>query len=236
MKYDKDYGIIVLEKGYAPGPSSILKRRRVLDLLKSFKPGKVIEVGCGAGAILYDVSNLGFECSAIETSDKAREIARYIQQKRVTKFQVFSHENPDWIACFDYVFSFDVLEHIEADDLALVKWAQWLKSKGYIFLTVPMHVKRWGPDDVAVGHFRRYERMGLEDKLQKSGFEILHYEFWGFPLSNMIRPLRNRKYKAIMKAHEKKGLSREEGTALSGIERSAEAKLLIATKTRNLLV
>jgi 2-polyprenyl-3-methyl-5-hydroxy-6-metoxy-1,4-benzoquinol methylase len=102
--YDKDYGIVAKEKGYAPAPSFILRRRRILDLLKSFKPGNVIEVGCGAGALLYDVSKLGYHCTALETSEKAREIAKHIHEKNGSKLQIFSKANPDWKANFDYVF------------------------------------------------------------------------------------------------------------------------------------
>jgi SAM-dependent methyltransferase len=225
MVYDKDYGVIVKERGFAPGPSSILKRWRILTNLRSFNTGSVLEVGCGAGALLHDVSNLGFECSAIETSEKANDIAKYIQSNSGQKYDIYLNENPDWENSFNYVFSFDVLEHIEDDNSALTKWSSWLKNMGILFLTVPAHTNRWGIDDEAVGHYRRYNREGLDVKLRNAGFETLHFEYWGFPLSNMIRPLRNRKYKSIMDATSNK-ISKEKASASSGVEREAELKLL----------
>ena len=49
---------------------------------------------------------------------------------------------------------------------------------------------------------------------------------WGYPLSNLMRPLRIRKYRNIIEADTEKLLGREQRTALSGVERSAEAKFL----------
>lgn len=196
-----------------------------MALLKSFTPGKVIEVGCGAGAVLYDISRLGYHCTALETSEKARETAEYINRDSAN-FTSCAQADPGWKNTFDFVFSFEVLEHIEDDEQALSLWASWLKDKGYLFLSVPAHVKRWGPDDEAVGHFRRYERRCLEAKLLTAGLEVIHHECWGYPLNSLMRPLRIRKYRKVLANHQNEGLSRENRSAMSGVERSAEAKLL----------
>ncbi|MCX6272281.1 MAG: class I SAM-dependent methyltransferase [Bacteroidetes bacterium] len=67
---------------------------------------------------------------------------------------------------------FDVLEHIENDVGYLATIYNLLVEDGLVFITVPAYRTLWSAKDVEAGHFRRYTRKELEEKLKAIGFNI----------------------------------------------------------------
>jgi SAM-dependent methyltransferase len=223
MEYHPLYGPVVTEKGWVPSPGFLLRRDRILRLLAGMPPGKLLEIGCGAGTLLHELSLRGFTCEALETSASALEVARHVNAKAGMLYQ-----SPQlrWTNRFDYLFAFEVLEHIEDDGAALINWHSWLKPGGEILMSVPAHVRKWNASDVWAGHVRRYERSGLIDLIASSGFVTEHCENYGFPLANVISPLRA--WVHARNLEERRSGSHEEPTYnndLSGIQRNTESKL-----------
>eukprot|EP00439_Symbiodinium_sp_Y106_P089111 s1_g1647.t1 len=72
----------------------------------------------------------------------------------------------------DLVFSSNVLEHIEDDLAALRAIREKLDQNGYVFLYLPAFMVLWTNMDETVGHFRRYTRAELKQKLQSVGFDV----------------------------------------------------------------
>lgn len=68
---------------------------------------------------------------------------------------------------------FDVLEHIEDDREFLKFLHSKLSTRGLIFLTVPAHKWLFSQHDLALGHFRRYDKRNLSKILNECGFEVL---------------------------------------------------------------
>ena len=214
--------MIAKEVGWVPAPGYLLRRDRVLRVLRGLAPGELLEVGCGAGALIHDLDQRGFRCSALETGDKAREIAAYINRQNHTSF--FARAG-NWQEHFDQILALEVLEHISDDVGALKQWHSWLKPGGRIVISVPAYQRRWGADDVAVGHYRRYERESLMRMVRESGFSIDHFENWGFPLANIIRPLRILKYRAKLRRHGQTASASGLFSAESGVDRGVELRL-----------
>jgi len=79
---------------------------------------------------------------------------------------------------FDSVVCLNVLEHIEDDLFALSQMRDSLTTGGKLALLVPAHRFLYGEFDRALGHFRRYERRELADKLEKAGFIVLDMKFF----------------------------------------------------------
>jgi hypothetical protein len=50
-------------------------------------------------------------------------------------------------------------------------------------LTVPANPALWTPYDDLAGHYRRYTRAELVEKLESAGYRIERIRMWGFPLS-----------------------------------------------------
>ena len=71
--------------GWVPAPRYLLRRARILSLLKQFKPGRVLEFGCGAGALISELSPLGYKCIAIEESENAIFLAKKFNEKTDNK-------------------------------------------------------------------------------------------------------------------------------------------------------
>lgn len=75
---------------------------------------------------------------------------------------------------FDFVYSLNVLEHIEKDTEVLKSIRLRLRLDGRLFVFVPAFPILFGPMDRQVGHVRRYRMSELRDKVCAAGFEIEH--------------------------------------------------------------
>ena len=76
------------------------------------------------------------------------------------------------VGSFQTVIGINVLEHIEDDENALFHLGNVLKPSGRLLLLVP--AKKWAYTDLdrQLGHFRRYEKKELGEKLAKASFRI----------------------------------------------------------------
>ena len=225
---DRIYGASAAEMGWVPSPGYLLRRNRIIAIAKGLKRGHVLEIGCGAGALLNDLAQMGYACTALETSTEATNIARYINRENES-VQVQDTPGDGWQNQFDYVFAFEVLEHIEDDQAALNQWREWLKPGGQVMISVPAHQKRWNASDVWAGHVRRYEKKQLIDLFTAGGFSIEHFECYGFPLANIIEPIRARYHarqlSGEMHSSSSTEMNQQTRTARSGIKRSLEGRL-----------
>ena len=218
------FGADAAERGWVPSPSYLLRRDRILRIVDNLPYGRVLEIGCGAGALLNDLATRGFECTALETSSTALEIARFINRDN-DSVTILEKPLRSWASAYDYILAFEVLEHIQNDSAALHDWSQWLTLDGRLIISVPAHQHRWNASDVWAGHVRRYNRQDLELLLQGAGFEIEHFECYGFPLANIIEPIRARFHSQQIQKEGAESVDAAANTARSGIERSAESKL-----------
>jgi 2-polyprenyl-3-methyl-5-hydroxy-6-metoxy-1,4-benzoquinol methylase len=81
---------------------------------------------------------------------------------------------------FDTVVCLNVLEHIKDDHFALQQMREVLIPGGRLALLVPAHRVLYGEFDRAVGHYRRYEKSELVDKLKQAGFRVRKVKFFSF--------------------------------------------------------
>lgn len=78
----------------------------------------------------------------------------------------------------DSVICFNVLEHIEQDQIALKNIFDLLEPKGRLLLFVPSHSWLYGSLDRHLGHWRRYGRKELIHKLESAGFKVVLLEYF----------------------------------------------------------
>jgi SAM-dependent methyltransferase len=216
------FGPALPAKGWVPAPRYAMRRAEVRALMEGRPIGRILEVGCGSGALLSEFAAEGFTTTGLETSGAARELAAAFaaNDDRTT---VLAEPDASWSECFDYLFSFEVLEHIEDDVGALCTWSGWLRPGGVAIISVPAHMRLWGPSDVYAGHYRRYSRNGVEDLLARAGFHAVLVQSYGFPLSNLLEPWRNSVH--ARRLRDRGELKLEQATARSGIERELEGRL-----------
>jgi len=142
--------------------------------LEQFEPylgDSILDVGCGLGnftEILLDKKRY----VGIDSDRKMIEEMRvqYASRKNVelTRADVtnqeemvaFKDKEPDSILCVN------VLEHIEEDEVALNNMLAILPPNGHLCLLVPAFQFLYGTLDSLDGHFRRYNKRLLSDKLK----------------------------------------------------------------------
>lgn len=104
---------------------------------------------------------------------------------------------------YDLVFTSNVLEHIEDDIGILKELFCWIKDGGQLFVYVPAFMFLYSDLDKKAGHFRRYEKKDLVDKLSKVGFVITkcHYSdslgYFAWMSTKLRNPLKTENQKSV---------------------------------------
>lgn len=205
--------------GWVPAPRYLLRRRRILQQLKGIAPGRVIEVGSGAGMLLQELAARGHDCHALETSAQARGLIEAVGARSGHRVQVHAGSLPDWKAGFPLVLAFEVLEHIEDDHSAMSEWASWLTPGGTMLVSVPAHPRQWNAADVWAGHYRRYRKADLIALIQAAGLRVEHVECLGFPLGNLTERMQARNIAKVVRKTGEAG-NRQTNNDRSGTDRS----------------
>lgn len=151
-------------------------------LVLSLTPmGKVLDIGCGSGALSAELLRAGRNVISQDLSERMVAMCRnYLDRQGLDNSRV-RHGSIDDIPekqHFDAVISLDVIEHIEDDMKAVEKMRATLKPGGTLVLSVPAMSVLYGPKDVEVGHYRRYDKQQLIDVLSSGGFDIQSCRFW----------------------------------------------------------
>ena len=91
----------------------------------------------------------------------------------------------------DYIYSINVLEHIEEDKTVMSEIFNKLKPGGRFYVYVPAFNSLWMPMDDLVGHVRRYRKSEMTQKLKDVGFEIesaSYIDSAGFFATLLLKP------------------------------------------------
>jgi SAM-dependent methyltransferase len=205
----------------SPGPRYLLRLNLLSPIFRdilSGDKGTLLEVGTGAGDV---AAFIGDECPAwqisiVESSDQAMEPLRlrFRGSDNVTLFHQRLDEMNSTVS-FDVMLAFEVLEHIEDDELVLADMHKRLSSRGHLVISVPAYMSKWQTQDLVSGHVRRYEENELRSKLHTAGFDVLEFVDYGFPLTSLMRPIREIFYRGTNK--ENKNQTLEAKTDLSGV-------------------
>jgi SAM-dependent methyltransferase len=170
-----------------------------------------VEVGPGVGATSWRLAQgrryVGYEPDPEAFATASSRLADLPNAEILN--QQLPLEPP--VVPFDALVAFEVLEHIEDDDAALARWAEWIRPGGLILLSVPAHQRRFAEMDRAVGHYRRYERAELVRNMDAAGFRGIQVRAYGMPVGYILEWIRNR-----ILARRMDQVAQEEGTARSG--------------------
>lgn len=131
---------------------------------------KILELGCGPGGNLAMLNQFG-KLDAMECDNAACEVANSLSICQV-KQGCLPDNVPYTHASYELICMLDVLEHIEADALALQSAAQLLKPTGRLLITVPAYPWLWSSHDEAHHHHRRYTRHTLSKVAELAGLRV----------------------------------------------------------------
>ncbi len=163
-------------------------------IVRNLPPGSVIfDVGCGRGDLDFLLAKKGYDLECFEYSEEAIRAFAALREKYKAENIVLHQGNFMTMEIprkADVIISHEVIEHLDDDEAAIRKMRAWLNPEGYLMISVPAHMSKWGVDDEIFGHKRRYERNQLIGLLRGQGFEIMHIFSYGFPWLNILKKIR----------------------------------------------
>jgi glycosyltransferase involved in cell wall biosynthesis len=161
-------------------------------LADRFRPAlgsRVLEIGAGFGNMTRQMTGEGRELLVASDLDPValeylRGVFREDAAVRVASYRFpLSEGNLGEIAAlrFDTVVCLNVLEHIEDDGATLSGLSAALPPGARLVLIVPALARLYGTLDEHLGHFRRYEKAELEQKIRAAGFALEGCRFLNKP-------------------------------------------------------
>lgn len=174
-------------------------------LLNSFENSSVLDFGAGTGTIarLWR-THLGVSPHCVEIDHQLASSLRQAGFETHDKLTDFGKK-------FQFVYSANVIEHIEDDVVALVQLGRVLEINGLLCIYVPAFPILFSELDRKVGHYRRYTKETLNLALTTSGFEVVKSEYCdslGFIATLILKSLRfsfgeaSKSSKILMKVYD----------------------------------
>jgi SAM-dependent methyltransferase len=173
-------------------PKLILRESCVNDLSGKWPAGRFVEMGAGTGHMTQIFLERGFSGACHDLGVNSRAMLRENLAHAGERMMVVDELSELSTQSFDFLFAFEVLEHIEKDGEVLREWMQYLKPGGRLLVSVPAHQRKYGRSDELVGHVRRYEKKDLHALLSNSGADDIRIVNYGFPITELTRRLSNR--------------------------------------------
>lgn len=152
---------------------------RFLDKFFPLKEGrgkKVLEIGCGIGAFAKILKDRNFEVKATDISEyiirKARKNLLNINFQKLDIEKEIEIKNE-----YDYIFSFEVLEHLKNPTIAIDNCYKMLKKDGVLIFSTPYPTKETlaDPFHINVNLPEFWLSLG-----KKSGFKTVEVKYASF--------------------------------------------------------
>jgi SAM-dependent methyltransferase len=132
-----------------------------------------LEVGCGTGYVLSGIAQTFPQARLMGSEIFTSGLNFAAERLPHVNFVQMDARNIPFFEEFDVIGAFDVVEHIEEDELVLAQLRDALTPHGHVVLTVPQHAWLWSAVDEYACHVRRYTAEDLHLKLEKAGFSIV---------------------------------------------------------------
>lgn len=150
------------------------KRHLVKQFLPVSQNLKILDIGCGAGKLVEDLS----QRHQVWGLDKSIQAVKFCKKRGLTtvyqdSFPAFKKTQQK----FDLITSLDVLEHVSDDKKALKKIKSFLYKNGHVIITVPAYPWLFSYWDKILGHHRRYSKKVLNDVISQSGLKIIKLSY-----------------------------------------------------------
>lgn len=152
--------------------------------------GRVLDVGCGTGGVLLSLAG----DAAVVGIDREALALRFCREKGLREVVRGSATAlPFAGGSFDACVSFDVLEHVDDEQLLLGELRRVLRPGGRALISVPAFRALWSQHDETLEHRRRYRRSELVAQVRQAGFRVdwsSYTNFFVFPPALLWRVLR----------------------------------------------
>jgi len=161
-----------------------LEKRKpyLLYLIKKHFPKdkntKILDLGCGSGDLIYFLDKKGYEyIEGVDISYQQIQLAHKLNIKNVSFGDIYGNLASKKSNSFDVVVSFDVLEHLDNDELLVLidEVYRILKKEGRFIIHVPnadspfFGSVRYGD----ITHERAFNNFSLTQLIRATGFESI---------------------------------------------------------------
>ncbi len=147
---------------------------------------KILDFGAGGGVFAEKFLSSGKSVDCVEPDERLRSSLSEIETT------VFSDIDDVSSSSYDFIYSINVLEHIQDLDHACEQLLRILRPNGTLFIFVPAFEILWTSLDNEVGHLKRFTRASLTRALQDAGFypeRMKYFDSLGFPSAFAVRIL-----------------------------------------------
>jgi SAM-dependent methyltransferase len=156
----------------------------IYKVVRPFLGQRIMEIGCGTGNITRYLTDHGHVCAVDVNKTYLDAARRYLKDRPNVKYHLINLERPlGSLRSFhpDSIVCVNVLEHLENDRQALQECHRLLPGGGHLLIFVPALQSIYGSMDKSYGHFRRYARRELLDKVTEAGFKVVDCHFLNLP-------------------------------------------------------
>lgn len=181
----------VHEKPTQNGWIDSYERNQVLETIrpifeKGLKGGVVVEFGASIGYMIEELRN-AFPSNFFIATDLMNEGLQlsYRRNPDIAHIKCDFTQAPFMANSVDFVYSLNVLEHIENDAKTISECYRILKHGGYCLFVVPRGEKLYDYFDEMLFHKRRYATNELFSKCNEAGFEVekdFHFAWLCYPM------------------------------------------------------
>jgi len=133
--------------------------------------GTAIDFGAGTGSLSIMARDRGMKVACVELDPRLRGRLRDLGFEVYNDIGLVSDQSQE------FIYSLNVLEHIEDDAGTLALLFSKLKPGGRCFLYVPAFQVLFSSMDRKIGHYRRYHKSDLLRIAARAGFVIERAEY-----------------------------------------------------------
>ena len=149
---------------YPPGVEAhYWQKARARIILRELKKAgliqkKMLEIGCGKGAVVKTLLKSGLNIVGVELA--AIDAYKEVKDKVITGKDAIELD-AQLRNSIEVILLLDVIEHIEQPAEFIHNILKYYPNVNHILVTVPARQELWSNYDEFYGHYRRYDREGL---------------------------------------------------------------------------
>jgi SAM-dependent methyltransferase len=138
---------------------------------ESTESNELTDFGAGIGTFSKRLRTAGYQVKCIEPDPLQKE---KLEEEGFETFVSITSIQDDSVS---FIFSLNVFEHIEHDNIAIREVRQKLKPGGALLIYVPAFECLWTNLDDKLCHHRRYTKTTLRRLVEQEGFAIEHVRY-----------------------------------------------------------
>jgi 2-polyprenyl-3-methyl-5-hydroxy-6-metoxy-1,4-benzoquinol methylase len=154
----------------------------IFEKIKPYVTGNVLEFGCGignlTGFLLNDRKVIASDVNEDYLETIKNKYRHHPNLRGVLLWDIEQTPSQKFNIHIDTILCSNVLEHIKQDNVVINNFSRLLPEGGRVIILVPALKVLYNFLDKGLGHYRRYSRAELIQKLTQNGFRIYSLKYF----------------------------------------------------------